>query len=179
MGFRANFSRISSMLFVDNLRCIDDLIHGGVCHRFPDLKLVSVESGVGVIPGALEAFDWQWRNGGVAKEHPEMELLPSEYFRRQIYGCFWYEREHVVPGAARLSGQHAVRDRLPAPDLPAPRSPDAGGRAVAPTPRTRSASLPDDVLEKVLGGTARGLYGAVVKDALPGVDRRGGRRGRS
>ena len=28
---------------------------------------------------------------GHHEEHPEYELLPSEYFVRQIYGCFWFE----------------------------------------------------------------------------------------
>ena len=91
MGWMTNFAKVSSLIFLDNIRCVADLIFGGVCHRFPDLKLVSVESGVGWIPATLETFDWQWRNGGVLDEHPEYDLLPSEYFRRQIYGCFWFE----------------------------------------------------------------------------------------
>jgi len=51
---RANFARVASMFFVQNLTCIADLIFGGVCHRFPERKLVSVESGVGWIPSCLE-----------------------------------------------------------------------------------------------------------------------------
>ena len=39
-----------------------DLVFGGVCHRFPELRFVSVESGVGWLPGVLETFDWQWGN---------------------------------------------------------------------------------------------------------------------
>ena len=73
-------------------RVIANLITGGVCHRFPNLKFVSVESGVGWIPFALEHLDWQWKNCGVPQEHPEYDLLPSEYFMRQMYGCFWFER---------------------------------------------------------------------------------------
>ena len=62
----------TKVVVLDNLTTgIADLIFGGVCHRFPDLKLVSVESGVGWIPAAMETFDWQWRNGGVLDEHPE------------------------------------------------------------------------------------------------------------
>ena len=126
MGWMTNFAKVSSMIFMDNMRCIADLIFGGVCHRFPDLKLVSVESGVGWIPAAMETFDWQWRNGGVRDEHPEYDLLPSEYFRRQIYGCFWFEQ----PGRARrhraVPRQHPVRERLPAPHVPAPRAAHAG-----------------------------------------------------
>jgi len=158
MGWRANFSRVSSMLFVDNLRCIDDLIHGGVCHRFPEVNFVSVESGVGMIPGALEAFDWQWRNGGVAKENPEYDLLPSEYFRRQIYGCFWYERDVVTSALLAYPDNMMFETDFPHPTCqhPGPQTP-----AVEPATYADEAlgALPDDVLAKVLVSTASRLYG--------------------
>jgi len=161
MGFRANFSRMSAMLFTDNLRCIDDLIHGGVCHRFPDLRFVSVESGVGMIPGALEAMDWQWRNGGVVKEHPEYDLLPSEYFRRQIYGCFWYERNAVIPALLAYPDNMLFESDFPHPtcQYPGPATP-----AVAPWQYAEETLivLPDDILQKVLVGNAAGLYGVTA-----------------
>ena len=40
-------------------------------------------------------FDWQWINGDVAKEHPDYDLLPSEYFKRQVYGSFWFEKRGI------------------------------------------------------------------------------------
>ena len=123
------------------MRCIADLIFGGVCHRFPDLKLVSVESGVGWIPAALETFDWQWRNGGVRDEHPEYDLLPSEYFRRQIYGCFWFEQQARARRDRAVPRQHPVRDRLPAPDVPAPRAAHAR-RSDRATTRSDAARRP-------------------------------------
>ncbi len=123
------------MLILDNMRVPGDLFFGGVCHRFPEVRFVSVESGVGWLPGVLEAFDWQWRNGGIGVEHPEYDLLPSEYFRRQVYACFWFERAAAVGAIERVPGQHPLRDRLPAPDLPAPRAPDA--RPAAPGLRHR------------------------------------------
>jgi predicted TIM-barrel fold metal-dependent hydrolase len=158
LGFRANFSRISSMLFMDNLMCISDLIHGGVCHRFPEVSFVSVESGVGAIPPALESFDWQWRNGGVVDEHPEYDLLPSEYFRRQIYGCFWYERDHLTHALLAYPDNMMFETDFPHPTCqhPGPRTP-----AVGPVPYIAEAlaDVPDDVRTKVLGGTAARLYG--------------------
>jgi predicted TIM-barrel fold metal-dependent hydrolase len=161
MGFRANFSRASSMLFVDNLRCIGDLIHGGVCHRFPDLKFVSVESGVSMLPGALEAFDWQWRNGGVIEEHPEYDLLPSEYFRRQIYGCFWYERETIATPLLAYPDNMLFETDFPHPTCqhPGPKTP-----AVEPDTYASVAlsQLPDAVLQKVFFDNAAGLYGVSV-----------------
>jgi uncharacterized protein len=158
LGFRANFSRISSMLFMDNLACISDLIHGGVCHRFPDVAFVSVESGVGPIPAALESYDWQWRNSGVTDENPEYDLLPSEYFRRQIYGCFWYERDHLTSALLAYPDNMMFETDFPHPTCqhPGPRTP-----AVGPVPYIREAlaDIPDDVRAKVLGGTAARLYG--------------------
>jgi uncharacterized protein len=157
MGFRANFARMSAILFTDNLRCIGDLINGGVCHRFPDLKFVSVESGVSMIPGALESMDWQWRNGGVTREHPEYDLLPSEYFRRQIYACFWYERAAVIPALLAYPDNMLFETDFPHPTCqhPGPQTP-----AVEPWQYAEEtlSVLPDDVLQKVLVSNAAGLY---------------------
>ena len=92
-GVHANYAAMGVSFFLANARTIAQLVTGGICHRFPALNFVSVESGIGWIPFALEALDWQWRNCGVHKEHPDYDLLPSEYFRRQIYGSFWFERD--------------------------------------------------------------------------------------
>ncbi|MEC4765506.1 amidohydrolase family protein [Mycobacterium sherrisii] len=157
MGFRANFSRMSSLLWADNMRCISDLIHGGVCHRFPDVKFVSVESGVGMIPAALEAFDWQWRNGGVIDEHPEYDLLPSEYFRRQIFGCFWYEQAVLIPALLAYPENMLFETDFPHPTCqhPGPKTPATGPAQYV----TESmASLPDHILRKVLSDNAAKLY---------------------
>jgi len=78
----------SLKLYMQNMSDVANLILLGVCEKYPRLKFVSVESGVSMLPGALESFDWQWRNGGVAEEHPEYDLLPSEYFRRQCWIAF-------------------------------------------------------------------------------------------
>ena len=94
-GEHANYAGFGVQFGVANVSVIANLITGGVCHRFPDLKFVSVESGVGWLPFALEHLDWQWLNCGVPQEHPEYDLLPSEYFKRQMYGCFWFETDSV------------------------------------------------------------------------------------
>ena len=158
MGWMTNFAKVSTLIFLDNIRCVTDLIFGGVCHRFPDLKLVSVESGVGWIPSVLEACDWQWRNGGVLDEHPEYDLLPSEYFRRQIYGCFWFEEEAAVTALARYPDNILYETDYPHPTCqhPGPRTPAQRPRDYA----TRVlGGLPDDLLAKVLHDNAAAVYG--------------------
>jgi uncharacterized protein len=63
--------------------------------RFPELKIVSVESGTGWIPFILEALDYEMdENAPHAKA--EMSLLPSEYFKRQIYATTWFEHKHLA-----------------------------------------------------------------------------------
>jgi len=78
-------------LFLENGRQITDLLFSGVLPRYPDLKFVSVESGIGFIPFLLEAADHTFAYGQVAKQRPEFKLKPSEYFARQVYGCYWFE----------------------------------------------------------------------------------------
>ena len=70
------------------------MVLSGVCHRYPELKFVSVENGAGWLPFLGEAMDWQWLNVGAHKEYPE-RLLPSEYLRRQIFGMYWFEKESL------------------------------------------------------------------------------------
>ncbi len=158
MGWMTNFAKVSSLIFMDNMRCIGDLIFGGVCHRFPDLKLVSVESGVGWLPSAMETFDWQWRNGGVRDEHPEYDLLPSEYFTRQIYGCFWFEQQAALDAIARFPDNILFESDYPHPTCQHP-GPRSAGQRPRDYAQTLLADLPDEVVRKVLHDNAAALYG--------------------
>ncbi len=157
IGTRTGLARMSSMLFFQNARCVTDLIMGGHCHRFPRLKFVSVESGAGWVPSLLETLDWQWENNGVPTEHPEYELKPSEYFRRQIYACFWFE-ESGVQKAIELYPDNMLYET----DFPHPTSMSPGPASIAEHPRDYAArvlgGLPDDVLAKVLHDNAAGVY---------------------
>ena len=158
MGWMTNFAKVSSLIFMDNMRCLADLIFGGVCHRFPDVKFVSVESGVGWLPSAMETFDWQWRNGGVRDEHPEYDLLPSEYFLRQVYGCFWFERQSALDAIARFPDNILFESDYPHPTCQHP-----GPRTPAQRPRDYATELlgglPADVVGKILHHNAAALYG--------------------
>jgi predicted TIM-barrel fold metal-dependent hydrolase len=62
-----------------------------VLARFPKLKVVSVESGIGFIPFILEALDYAFDYSKVYRSKPEFTLKPSEYFARQVYGCYFFE----------------------------------------------------------------------------------------
>lgn len=139
-GVHANYAAMGVSFFMANARTIAQLVTGGICHRFPNLDFVSVESGIGWIPFALEALDWQWQNTGVHKEHPEYELLPSEYFKRQIYGCFWFERDSALHAIELLGPDNIFYET----DYPHPTS-------MSPGPASH-AQRPDDYLRDVFSG---------------------------
>ena len=120
MGPSTNFSAKSALYFMQNASCISELTFGGVCHRFPEVRFVSVESGAGWINFVLEGLDWQWENGGTHREHPEYDLLPSEYFRRQIYGCFWFERAGIRGAIERFPDNLLWETDYPHPTCMAP-----------------------------------------------------------
>ena len=70
---------------------LSDLLLCGVLPRNPDLKVVVVESGVGWIPFVLEAADHTFEYAQITRDQPEFKERPSEYFRRQVYGCYFFE----------------------------------------------------------------------------------------
>src|SRR5262249_34472055 len=71
--------------FVSNL-CASDLLV-----RWPQLKFVSVESGIGWIPFVLERLDYQL--GEPTPEGVDLKARPSarELFRQSVYSCWWFE----------------------------------------------------------------------------------------
>jgi uncharacterized protein len=91
-GKMAAFTELAVDIFLHNGLQLNDLIMSGVLARYPKIKFVSVESGIGWIPFMLEALDYQFKGNNVAEEHPEFDLLPSEYFARNVYACYWFEQ---------------------------------------------------------------------------------------
>jgi predicted TIM-barrel fold metal-dependent hydrolase len=157
-GAHANYASMGVSFFMGNARTIAQLICGGICHRFPGVNFVSVESGIGWLPFAVAALDWQWKNCGVGLEHPEYDLLPSEYFRRQIYGCFWFERETAVAAIEQLGADNFLFET----DFPHPTSQSPGTATSAIEPNRyvleTFAHLPDATLRKILHDNAARLY---------------------
>ena len=83
------FAALSTMAQMGNLVCITNLIFSGVLDRFPSLKFVSVESGIGWLPFLIESLEYQYDENGVS----DLALRPREYFQRQIYGSYWFEKD--------------------------------------------------------------------------------------
>lgn len=151
------FVKESTLLFMGNATAIADVIVGGLCARFPKLKFVSVESGASWLPFLVESLDWQWLNSGAARAYPD-RLLPSDYFRRQVYGSFWFEKD-LLQRSIELYPDNLMFET----DFPHPTSLSPGPASYAQNPRAvmdaHLGGLREDLIEKVLHGNAARVYG--------------------
>jgi predicted TIM-barrel fold metal-dependent hydrolase len=150
VGRHAHFASMGALFSLDNSKVIAQIVCGGVCHRFPKLNFVSVESGVGWLPYLLDALDYQWKNCGVADEHPEYKMLPSDYFKRQFYGCFWFEVDTLKPAIDKIGVDNILYET----DFPHPTS-------MSPGPCT-SAIKPSDYIEQAMAGISREDAGKIL-----------------
>jgi uncharacterized protein len=139
----------TTTLFMSNARILANMIISGILERFPDLKIVSVESGIGWIPFFLEALDYSFAD--VAK--PFLTQKPSEYFRRQVYSCFWFEK--IAPTTKSILDAIGVDHIMFETDYP---------HAVCLYPNMQGhiasvfADVDDTVRRKILQDNAAALY---------------------
>jgi predicted TIM-barrel fold metal-dependent hydrolase len=153
---RAGYARSTALQQLGLAETLADLTTSQVCIKYPELKMVIVESGVGWMRYFLELLDWQWVNSGAQAEYPDREL-PSFYFMRQIYGSFWFERESV----SRIADLY--QDNLMfETDFPHPTSLSPGPISSSTTPREMlEASLGDldeSIKRKIMYDNAAALY---------------------
>ena len=78
---------------------VASFVLSGVADRFPGLKLVCAETGIGWLAYVMEAADHAWERGKLWRHG--LPTRPSEVVRRQVHANFWYERwgvelRHVI-----------------------------------------------------------------------------------
>ncbi len=151
-GRMAAFAETSVNIFMLNANHMCDLLISGVLARYPDIKFVSVESGIGWIPFTLEALDWQFTGNRVAEERPDLDMLPSQYFTRNVYACYWFEQ--VAP--QRLFDKVGVDNIMFETDFPHPTS--LYGDEVHERIENGLADCDAETRRKILWDNAQQLY---------------------
>jgi predicted TIM-barrel fold metal-dependent hydrolase len=141
-----------SLLFIGNSRVVVNTILSGMFDRHPDLKLVSVESGIGWIPFILETLDYEMAENA-PRELAKMNKPPSEYFKSNIYATFWFENNrNKLPALIEAVGEDNI---LFETDFPHP-------TCMYPSPletvEKKMLTLPETTRNKILGLNARALY---------------------
>ena len=141
-----------TLLFIGNARVVTNLILAGMFDRFPELKMVSVESGCGWIPFILEALDYEMSENA-PDELKQMKKMPSEYFRSNMYATFWFENNrNKLPDLIDAVGEDSI---LFETDFPHP-------TCLYPNPleavESKMATLTPEIRAKIMGENARKLY---------------------
>ncbi len=137
------FDMMNSMAF---------LLGGGVCERFPELKLVFLEANGGWLVPWLERLDhhykiFQW-------DVPTLKMEPSAYFRRQCWISFDPDESALAFTAeSPLCGADRI---VWASDYP---HPDAKYPGVTEELLEAMASLTEEQQRQIAGENTQALYG--------------------
>jgi predicted TIM-barrel fold metal-dependent hydrolase len=139
-----------TLLFIGNARVVVNIICSGMLDRFPELKVVSVESGAGWIPFILEALDYEMAENA-PKLKAALSLPPSEFFKRQMYATTWFERTDLASLVASVGEDNIMFET----DFPHPTClyPDPLGHA-----NDNMRELSAATRNKILSGNAMKLY---------------------
>jgi predicted TIM-barrel fold metal-dependent hydrolase len=133
---------------------ISQFCSSGILERYPDLKVVTVEAGIGWAPWLLWVMDEAYH-----KHHmwalPKLQMLPSDYWRRQCYGTFQddpvgVEARHWLGGTGHLMWGNDY----PHHEGTWPHSDVAINRVMS--------DLSDEERRGMLGETAARLYGFTI-----------------
>jgi predicted TIM-barrel fold metal-dependent hydrolase len=140
----------SAMIYLGNARVLANFIFGGIFERHPQLRFVSVESGIGWIPFFLQALDYQLTETA-PDSVKELSLTPTEYFRRQCAACFWFEKHLLLENVHYLGIDNCLFET----DFPHP-------TCLYPNPVERILQTlegeSDEVRRKLLGENAARVY---------------------
>ena len=124
-------------------------IMGGVFERFPELKIVVVEPGVGWVSWWLYTVDDMVTRQGY--EFPAISKLPSHYFRQNVYVTFIDEPDVIRHAHDRLG----IENVMWSSDYPHPVSSWPNSRSIA---EEIVASVPEKEAELVLYGNAARVW---------------------
>jgi predicted TIM-barrel fold metal-dependent hydrolase len=139
------FDMMASMAF---------LTAGGVCERFPDLRIVFLEANGGWVVPWLERLDHHFHVPLFRPDVPDAKMEPSEYFRRQCWISFDADESLLAFTAnSPLVGADRIvwASDYPHPDAKFPGTTDELYESIA--------SLSDEQQVQIAGKSSAALYG--------------------
>jgi uncharacterized protein len=151
-GMQRRLAVQATQMPMSNVRIVTNLCASDLFDRYPNLKIVSAESGIGWIPFILESLEFQLDEMVTdPTEAALQERRPPEYFRDHIYVMFWFERL----GPSKMLEHVGVNNVLVETDVPHP-------TCLYPGAREHFASVMADVdpaiRKRVLQDNAAELY---------------------
>jgi predicted TIM-barrel fold metal-dependent hydrolase len=149
-GPQRRLAILATQFYMSNARMVINFCMSGFFDRYPGIKILSAESGIGWVPFVLEAMEYQLDE--MVTDRAEVALQkrrPTEYFRDHMAVTFWFERS----GPANLIDAIGVNNVMVETDIPHPTciypaARERLARAVAGLdPPTRRRVLQDNAIE--------------------------------
>ncbi|MGE0057323.1 MAG: amidohydrolase family protein [Dehalococcoidia bacterium] len=85
---------------------IYDLIYGGVCEKYPDIRFVPTEFETGWVGNMLRRLDWTWFRGGGGRREGTLPRKPSEYWKQNFLVTF--EDDDIGIMTRHISGTNTM-----------------------------------------------------------------------
>ena len=150
-GFQINMAQI-----------LMSMIYGGVLERYPRIRMVLGEAGIGWIPYILWRMDGEWED---QFKDLSLTMPPSEYWRRQCFAT--YQTDPVGLKLVEELGADRIMwgSDFPHPDGIWPDSREYIAREMG--------HLPADLRRKIVCDNAARLYGFDTRNPLPSGERAG------
>ena len=154
-GPQRRLAVLATQFYMSNVRIITNLIMSNMFDRYPNVKVVSAESGIGWVPFVLEACEYQLDE--MVTEASEVKLQtrrPTEYFRSNVYVMSWFERS-----AMKVLDDIGVGNVMLMTDIPHP-------TCQFPNTREHFASVTKNldpaVRRRIVQDNAAGVYGITL-----------------
>jgi predicted TIM-barrel fold metal-dependent hydrolase len=152
-GMQRRLAVSATQMPMSNMRIIANLCASDLFDRYPNLKIVSAESGIGWVPFLLESLEFQLDEMVTDPEEASLQQRrPTEYFRDHIYVMFWFEK--LAP--ATMIEEIGPKNVLVETDVPHPTCLYPGAKEHF---EKVLGGLDPDVRRRVLHDNAAELYG--------------------
>jgi predicted TIM-barrel fold metal-dependent hydrolase len=129
---------------------LTDLMGAAVFERFPNIRMVLGESGIGWIPYVLDRMDFEFED---QYQDLKLKMLPSEYWRRQCKATFQYDRV-----GTKLIDEMGIETLMWGSDYP---HPDGVWPESAKYIEDQFSHLPAEVTHKMTCENAGKFYGLI------------------
>lgn len=154
-GPQRRLAVLATQFYMSNVRIITNLIMSNLFDLYPNVKVVSAESGIGWVPFVLEACEYQLDE--MVTDPDEVKLQsrrPIDYFRSNVFVMSWFERS-----AMKVLDDIGVDNVMLMTDIPHP-------TCLYPNTREYFAevtqSLTPEVRRKLVQDNAARVYGVQV-----------------
>jgi predicted TIM-barrel fold metal-dependent hydrolase len=126
------------------------LAAGGALDRFPELRVVTVETGAAWLGWIMTQADAIYEDH-IMYARPKLSMRPSELIRRQAHATFMYDP--VAINNRHITGVETI---MWGNDYPHPEGTWPSSQEIA---AKQFADVPDDELRAIVGGTAAAVFG--------------------